>query len=376
MHIRIASTRGLAVLLFLSALLAVLEAGRVGAVETEAGASETSQEAPAKQSREEEENPDEVADAGSPQPGAQEPEISTRGTQEEEPTQIEAPLFPQVRYRDAIRLRLESHFVPSSGLGAADVTLYEPSARLRVTLPVSKKAVLQLTGRWQSSRYEFDGATDLFGLGPTQVDPVADFHALAITLQGAVQLDKLPSLFVEDERWSLLASGSAAWQWEDGNFSDGLIGRGALAFGYEIDRFRLAVGFTLGSRLDDGFTVGPIVTLRWFITDRLTFRNRGLGAQFDYRFSNKLDLFAAGYANEREYRMNDRVGVPGELTWRDRQWLVGAGFEWKLSRYLRLNAEGGAVPSRKISIRQHGDDLFAENTDPGGYFDIRIEVRP
>lgn len=375
MHAQIALARGIAVLVLVSALLAVVRVATVGAAETQAPSRETSQVVTAKQSPNGQEKPDEATDAESPQPKAEQQETSQRGTQEEEPTQIEAPLFPQVRYRDAVRLRLESHFVPSSGFGAADVTLYEPNARLRVTLPVNK-AALQFTGRWQSSRYEFNGTTDLFGLGPTEADPVEKFHALQLSLQAAVPLDNLRSFFVADERWSLLVGTSIAWHWEDGNFDDGLIGGGGLALGYEIDGLRLALGLTLGSSLDEGFRVGPIATLRWFVNDRITLRNRGLGAQIDYRAANKLDLFAAGYGNERRYRMNDRIGVPGDLTWRDQQWLVGVGFEWKISRYLRLNAEGGVVASRKISVEQDGVDFFEENTNPGGYFDIRIEVRP
>ena len=111
--------------------------------------------------------------------------------------------------------------------------------------------------------------------------------------------------------------------------------------------------------------MGPTGSFRWNITADLTHRDNGLSVQLEYRLTPNVELFASGYRTTDEYRLRDVSGAPDELTFRDRQVLVGAGFEWKLSRRLRLNLEAGAVSWRKV--RLHSDDmgtLISQRGDP------------
>ena len=141
---------------------------------------------------------------------------------------------------------------------------------------------------------------------------------------------------------------------------------------------RVAAGVSLGTSIDGGgLDLSPTGSFRWNITEDLTLRDHGFGVQLEYRLTPNVELFASGYRTTDEYRLRDVSGAPDELTFRDRQVLVGAGFEWKLSRRLRLNLEAGAVSWRKV--RLHSDDLgtlVSQRGDPSPYLELRLEVRP
>jgi len=298
-------------------------------------------------------------------------------SQEDDPENVGTPIFPQVRYRDAVRLSLRSHFVPRSDFGSADVALYSPGARLRVTLPVSDRGVLQITGKAGGSHYDFSGTSDLFGLGPTSGDPIDGLYEALLSLQGAYRINDGGYLFVDGESWSLIGAAYGRSRWEDDNFEQGSTGGGILSLGYQNARLRMALGARLESRLiGSGVKVTPVGTIRWDPTKRLTVRNRGIGGQIEYRLTNRLELFAAGYVTTESFRLVDRAGVAGPLNLRDRQVLAGVGFEWNLSRYFRINVEGGVVASHTIKVRSDDATLSSLHADPAGYFDIVIAVRP
>ncbi len=314
---------------------------------------------------------------------AQEPEPAPDGTGAARPaerietTNLEDPAFPTPRIRDAFRIRLESRFLPSGAFDGFDVDLYRPELRLRATAPLSKRAVLQITGRFSTSRYDFDEGGDLLDTGSS--DSLSDFYEAVLGLQGGFRLNESRSLLVEGEMWSLLAAFRARSRWEAGAFADGFTASGVIALGYEIDDLiRLGVGAQLGSRLDrGGLRVTPIFNLKWDVTDRFTVRNRGRGVQLEYRLGERFEVFAAGFFEGDRFRLDSRPGQPDDLTFRDRKVLAGLGLEWKISKHFRVNVEGGAVAWRQIRVHSHDrGTFFKEEGDPGAYFDLRFEVRP
>jgi hypothetical protein len=294
-------------------------------------------------------------------------------------THLDTPPFPGRRHRDALRLNLDSRFLPGADLGPGHTTLYRPELRGRVTLPVSDRAVLRVSGRVRISRYEFSGDPFRFG-GVSLTGDSLNLYETRLAVQGAYRLNaEHRSLLHEGEVWSLLGSAFAASEFESGSFDDGLSGGGALALGYQLDgTLRVAAGLSLGTSIDGGgLDLGPTGSFRWNITEDLTLRDHGFGVQLEYRLTPNIELFASGYRTTDEYRLRDVSGAPDELTFRDRQVLVGAGFEWKLSRRLRLNLEAGAVSWRKVRV--HSDDLgtlVSQRGDPSPYLELRVEVRP
>ncbi len=99
--------------------------------------------------------------------GAGEPVADAAGVGEsvaDDSTHLDTPPFPGLRHRDALRLNLDSRFLPGADLGPGHTTLYRPELRARVTLPMSDRAVLRVSARVRISRYEFHGG-DPFRFG-------------------------------------------------------------------------------------------------------------------------------------------------------------------------------------------------------------------
>ncbi len=294
-----------------------------------------------------------------------------------ETSNLEDPAFPTPRIRDAFRLRLQSRFLPAGAFESFDADLIRPDVRLRITAPLSKRAVLQFTARWGISLYDFDEGGALLGTGV--LDSRSEFQQASVGLQGGLRLNEGRSLFAEGEIWSLLLAGRAQSRWESGRFVDALTANGALALGYEIDDLiRIGVGVQLGSRIDrGGVRVTPVFNLKWEPTERLTVRNRGTGLQLEYRLNKRFELFATGFLDSDKFLLDSRRGQPDDITFRDRSILAGLGFEWKISKHFRVNVEGGAVAWREVRVRsQDRGTFFEEEADPGAYFDLRFEVRP
>ena len=102
---------------------------------------------------------------------------------------------------------------------------------------------------------------------------------------------------------------------------------------------------------------------------------RELGLQAEYALTPVIEVYLAGYRSTDRFRLTDRDPL-GDLSFRDRRVQVGAGFEWKLSNWLRLALEGGAIVDRRIRV--HEEDLgtlLSRNGDPSGYFEVRVELR-
>jgi len=294
-------------------------------------------------------------------------------------TNLDTPIFPTgYRIGDAFRIRLQTRFLPAANFDGFDVDLYEPSLRIQATLPLSRRVVLQLTGRFGAAIYDVDGVSDFTGTGASTY-PFDDFLGSSLALQGAALLNDGGHLFVENERWSILANAFGRSDWEIGSFAAGLQGGGSVAIGYEIeDCVRIALGVSVESS-DDGGGVGvsPAVSLRWNVTDQITLRNRGRGLQIEYRLNRKLEVFAAGFIDTTKARLGRRAGLPNDLTFRDKAVQAGLGFEWRLTPYLRMNAEAGVVAKRSLRVKSRElGTLWKEDGKPSAYLELRLELRP
>ena len=333
---------------------------------------------------------DESDEAPGPEPVAESVELEVPGTVEETPgpgegiaddsTHLEALAFPELRYRDGLRLNFQSRFYPDADVGDGHVSLYQPDLRVRMNIPVSRRAIVRLSAKTGMSSYQFRGGPIFVNGGTDLVGKSIDLYRSRVTLQGAMRLNDEGGWWLdESETWALLATVGADSSWESGAFHDALRVGSGLAVGYEIDdKLRLAVGAIVGLTPDSGdVQVGPLATIRWNVTDRITLRDRSLGLQLEYQWSPRLEVFVSGFRNSDSFLLDDITGYGDEVSLRDRQWLVGTGFEWKLGRYLRLNAELGGVVRRRIRISDADlGTLASESASPGAYFDVRLEVRP
>ena len=307
-----------------------------------------------------------------------ESELPLPRSQEDDPENVETPIFPQVRYRDALRVRVESGILPNHDFGSVDVSLYSPAVLFRLTVPIGDRSVLQFTGQMGYSHYDFSGTSDLFGTGPTTGDPLDRLYTSTLAVQAAYRLNAAEqSLIVAGESWSLLANAFARSRWEEGRFGKALTGGGTVALGYQNQKIRIALGVLLENETTGGgVRVEPVATIRWDPTERITVRNRGRGGQIEVQLTPSIAAFAAGYLKSQSYRLANRAGVPGDAILRDRMVLVGTGFEWRINRHFRVNLEVGVVASREIRVRSNGTNLSLMRANPGGYLTVRVTVRP
>lgn len=287
-------------------------------------------------------------------------------TLEDEISDSTAPSIP-------VRIRFESdtRFIVGSDFGASDANLYWPRGSVRVGVPLSERAAVRFRINGGAAVYDFDGTTNLFGLGPSSGDPFDDLYSGSFTVEGAYRMN---------ETWSLFAQGFVAARWEDGaSFDDSISGGGGLAFGYQIpDRLELILGAGLKSRLDRSSPQPyPLIDLEWMITDTWKLRVHGPGAALEYRFSDAFKMFLHGRIETRKYRLDDRLGPAGTGTVRDRQISVGLGLRWVINRNFRIGAVAGVMVQHKLKVRDGNRDTIGSiSSDPAPYFEVRISLRP
>jgi hypothetical protein len=266
-------------------------------------------------------------------------------------------------------------------MSGSNVTGYAPSTRLRATIPLGERSVVQVTARFESSLYDVK-RVNLFG--PQAIEALGvgtpeRYWGADLSVQGGYLLAQEASVFFPGESWSLLWELDGDARWQGNAFGDSLSPGATVGFGYETPRLRLALGLRAeGRRGRSGFDLGPIASVRWRPTDRITLRNRGFGAQAEFALSPTLELFLAGYRTGHSYLMEPGSLGLGSITFTDQQVRVGGGFEWRISRWLRLNLEAGVLVDHQFELdRVHGPTLSKVDADaPSAYFTLRFEVRP
>lgn len=323
---------------------------------------------------------------------------TTTGNVAGDSTFLSEPPFPGMEISDAFRIQLETFAAPDASLDEGHVTLVRPEVGGRATWPASERLMLRVSGALANSRYRFRGdpwipAVD-HGLGDE-----LNLYAGRIALEGAWLLEGAGPWIADEEIWSVLGTLYGGSRWEDGAFGPGLGAGGALGVGYEIpDRLHLALGVSLRTSIEEGgLDPGPLVSLRWDVTDRLTLRNRELGLQLEVDVTPAFELYVAGFRTSDRFRLKDRGGtladlgfegpVPGtgldasqvslgDLTFRDRQVRVGAGFDWVLANWLHFELEIGGIAHRRLRLSD-GDlgTLASRSVEASVYFDVRFEVR-
>ena len=302
-----------------------------------------------------------------------------------EGTIFEEMAFDPVPISEGVRIRLETYAAPEARAGSGHVTLVRPELHVRGTVPVDDQAILRVTMRLSENRYRFHGdvwgpASKLppsIGTDPDAVFDRLDLHSAALGLEGAYSLSNDTHWFAEHEEWAAVGAFYTGSRWEDDDFHSGVGAGFAIGVGYETpESLRLALGVSLRTPLDNAhFDVGPLFSLRWRPTDRFTLRTRELGLQAELVLTPVFEVFLAGYRSTDRFRLNDRKSLD-ELSFRDRRVQVGAGFEWKLSNWLRVALEGGSIVDRRLRVHEKDlGSLLERSGDPSGYFEARVELR-
>lgn len=286
-------------------------------------------------------------------------------------------LFPGLP-QGLLRLELGSEIAPAADAGGSEVAVAIPGARLRLQAPVGSRASAQVFAAFSSHLYEVRDESDLFA--DCEACPAPDdFYSTSLGAQGALLLNRASYLFRDGERWALVAEGFWKARWEEGAFERSQTVGTVVGLGYDLPaRLRLALGAQINVSFDGrSVSVQPTGAFRWDITPVLRLHNRGFGAELEFRAFRRLELFAAGYRHSDSFELRSRAGLPSGPGFSDRRWQVGAGFEWRLWRWLRLRAEAGAIVDRRLEVSADGEgSLDSTDVDPSPYLDLRLELRP
>jgi hypothetical protein len=330
-----------------------------------------------------------IASAGEParaaEPARDDPSIE----ESHEPSQstlFDAP-FPDLDITEAVRVHARTLFAPDASIGSGRVSLVRPELSLRATAPANDRLVLRLTVRATENNYALSG--DAWG-GPVLLPSGAsidadrlvghnlDLHAARMAFEGAYRLSEHTGWIADREQWGVVGALSIGSRWEDGAFRSGLVGVGAIGFGYEIpDVLRLALGVSLQSPLDHGaLDANPFFSLRWRPTERVTVRSRELGLQVAFRPDSMFEVYVTGFRSSDRFRLRDRIDPLGDMSFRDRQVRLGAGFDCRLANWLRMGVEAGALTDRSLRITEEDlGTLVSRRVDPSAYVELRMEVR-
>jgi hypothetical protein len=323
---------------------------------------------------------------GSATPPPPEP-TTVEGNVAGESTFIEPPPFPGPDIGDAFRIQAETFAAPDASIGSGHVSVVRPEFGLRATWPVNDRLVLRIVTRAAESRYRFRGdvwgATVAHPLGPFPdadqlIGDRLDLHAARVAFEGAYRLSDDTRWFADTEQWAVLGSANIGSRWEDGAFDSGLAAGGALGLGYEIPKvFRVALGVSLGTPLNNAeLDAAPFFSLRWRPIERVTVRTRELGLQVEVDLTPSFEAYLTGFRSSDGYRLRDRFGPLGDLSFRDRQVRLGVGFDWSLVDWLRLGLEAGALTDRSLRVREEDlGTLMSRRADSSAYFEVRFEVR-
>jgi hypothetical protein len=300
---------------------------------------------------------------------------------------LDTPLSPALDIGSAFRIQANTFAAPDAAAGSGHVSLTRPELGVRATWPVSDRLVLRIVTRVAESRYRFHG--DVWGgavahpFGPFPdadqlIGDRLDLHAARIAFEGAHRLGNDTHWFADGEQWAALGAVTIGSRWEDGAFRSGLSAGGALGFGYEIPKLlRVALGVSLATPLDQGeIDASPFFSLRWRPLDRVTLRTRELGLQAEFALTRSFEIYLTGFRSSDRFRLRDRFRPLGDLIFRDRHLRFGAGLEWSLVDWLRVDLEAGALTDRQLRVRE--DDrgtLLSRRPDASAYFEVRFEVR-
>jgi hypothetical protein len=293
-----------------------------------------------------------------------------------ESTFLDEPPFPGLPITHAFRIQLETFTAPDAPAGSGHVSVVRPELGLRGGLPVGERLELRVTGRVATSRYRFRGDPWTRAV-PLDLGKAFDLHAARVALEGAWRLDELGPWLAENEVWSVLGTVYGSSRWEDGGFRRGLGAGGAVGVGYEIPgRLHLAAGVSLRTSIEEGgVEPGPLLSLRWDPTERLTLHTRELGLQLDYDLTRTVEIHVAGFRSSDGFRLRGRRGALGDLSFRDRQVRLGTGFDWMLANWLHFELEIGGIVQRRIRVND-GDlgTLASSRADPSVFVDVRFDI--
>ncbi|MFM9958875.1 MAG: DUF6268 family outer membrane beta-barrel protein [Phycisphaerales bacterium] len=217
------------------------------------------------------------------------------------------------------------------------------------------------------ANYDFED----FNAGGFTDAPLDDAYEAGVSLLGIYSLD---------DPWFVVGRGSFVAGWaDDADIGDAVFGSAAVGVGYKFsDRFSLALGGGVITRLEDNIGFLPLVVLNWKISDTVTLATTGVGLKLSAEMNDQWTVFLRGGGEFHQYRLDDDAeranGERGGVL-NDTRVPVGVGFDWKPAAGLTVSLEVGAIVWQEYELRDDDRRIQEIETDPAAYIGAGLSYR-
>ncbi len=168
--------------------------------------------------------------------------------------------------------------------------------------------------------------------------------------------------------WSAFAMGGVRWAVEQGaSRSDAMLANGMVSVQRPwLENVRLGVGVLASGRLERSPFVVPTVSIEWDITERWTLRTlRGLHLLYQLDEAGHWVASLNSEYHSRDIRMRED-GIAPDGVFRSRLIVSTLALMYRPNPGVRIGAELGVVPWRRITIRDGDDEtVFRSKVDVG-----------
>lgn len=253
--------------------------------------------------------------------------------------------------------------------GDGEVAITRAGAIIGIRTPLGERFTLNKRFGFEYSHYDFDDA-DIEGTD----DPFSDVYSGGVFAVLTYDIDEV---------WSVNGAGFIAAAGEaDADIGDSIFGGGGLSLGWRpSERFFIAFGVDVRTRLEDDPIVSPQLVIRWQATDDLLIetvdlpQGAGLGITTEFAEAWRATLY--GGFSYRQYRLDD--DGPGRLedgVIRDIRVPVGLRLVWSPSALVSLAVDGGAYVYQEFEFLNSNGVEFSEiETDPAAFVGLRLTLR-
>jgi len=297
--------------------------------------------------------------------------IASARAQEVPDVDSEPILDDQAESRPTVTLRFDGSYTFGADLdgGDGEVAITRAGAVIGLFTPIAERLTLNTRFGFEYSNYDWDDA-NIEGTD----SPFSDVYSGGVFAVLQYEIDPV---------WSVNLAGFVAAAGEAGaDVDDAIFGGGGLSLGWRpSDRFFIAFGADIRTRLEDDPIVTPQIIIRWQATDDLRVetvdlpQGAGLGVTTDFADAWAATLYAG--ISFRQYRLDDdHPGKLADAAVTDTRVPVGLRLTWTPSTLVSLSIDGGVVVYQEYEfIRSNGVEFHDVETDPAPYIGLLLTLR-
>jgi hypothetical protein len=259
----------------------------------------------------------------------------------------------------------ESDFTDSAG----SLAVTRIGAQFAVTMPAFKTSQVGIALEADRWNFDFKNATTLDSVDGNPWRGVNDFN-LTLTFSNQVT-----------DHWSYVVGGYVRSSYADGaEFSDSISGGALLGATYKFsDTLSIGAGAVVHSVLEDDWTVLPLITIDWKISEHWAFSSKpSVGRRligFVYTPIEPLEITLGGGYEFIDFRLDNKSPAPKGVG-RFHRMPVGVDVKYSFSRQFSIDAYGGIVLGQQVTLDDtNGERIRREDIDSSALVGLSLDWR-